>query len=134
MNRFQEPNCTTKWHSNRRRLSIIFRLLSLSSFLLHTEDFTKKDREMSSQLFVTQYMYTIYRSLCTQRAEMKSPEPFSWIPQYKILINEWMTEYPTDMHIINYSTMCAAKRVRISCLWHYIHYVYYIIIYDINRY
>ena len=36
-------------------------------------EFTKRVREMFSQLFVT---------LCTQTAETTSPEPFSWIIQY----------------------------------------------------
>ena len=39
--------------------------------------------EMSSLLLVT--IYTIYLSLCTQTAMTTSPEPFLWIPLYKII-------------------------------------------------
>ena len=46
----------------------------------NTRKFTKRVREMSSQLFITVYTRSIHP--CTQTAETTSPKPFSLIPLY----------------------------------------------------
>ena len=46
----------------------------------YSEEFTKRVREISSQLFVSRgiYIYIVY--IVYQTAGTTSPEPFSWIP------------------------------------------------------
>ena len=48
--------------------------------LNNTGEFTKRVREMSSQLFVTLYTLSIYTSAIKQLRRQTSPKPFSWIP------------------------------------------------------
>ena len=50
----------------------------------HTGEFTKRVRDMPSQLFVTLFTLYIYPSLYTQTAVTTSPESFSQIPLYYI--------------------------------------------------
>ena len=40
---------------------------------MDTGKFTKRVRQMSSQLFVTLYTYTVYLSLCTQKHKVGWP-------------------------------------------------------------